>query len=385
MHEAAAMLDMAARLGWRSHGLVEPNPMVGAVIVRDGRVLGMGRHRRYGGLHAEREALADCARRGEDPRGATVYCTLEPCRHTGKQPPCTDALIEAGVAGVVYACPDPAPESGGGAAVLREAGIEAHLSVASPLASGLAAPFVHRVRTGLPWVIAKWAQTIDGRIATRTGESQWISGERSRARVHRLRSRVDAVLAGIGTVLADDPMLNARSVGRVRRVARRVVIDSDLDIPLDSKLVATARQVPTTVICAQELLHVRLTEEKRNRLAVAGVEVLGVLGGAATAGWLDLRSALKLLVDRHDVTTVLVESGPGLLGSLMEAQLVQEAVVYVAPLLLGDELARGAATGRVAASLSSGIRFQLARQRRVGDDVELIYRRHGGWTTGAEG
>jgi len=385
MCDEGLMLDLAARVGWRGHGLVEPNPMVGAVIARDGVVLGVGHHRRFGGLHAEREALADCRRRGLDARGATVYCTLEPCRHTGKQPPCTEALLEAGIARVVYACPDPGEASGGGARVLREAGIETRLSVASAAASGLAAPFVHRVRTGLPWVIAKWAQTIDGRIATRTGESQWISGARSRERVHRLRGRVDAVLAGIGTVLADDPMLNARGLRSVRRVARRVVIDGDLDIPLDSRLVMTAREVPTTVICARELLHVRLTEEKRQRLAVAGVEVLGVLGGAATAGWLDLASALRLLVERHDVTSVLVESGPGLLGSLMEADLVQEMVVYVAPLLLGDELARSAATGRVAASLSSGVRFQLLRNRRVGDDVELVYRRHGGWTTGAEG
>src|ERR1041384_1914007 len=188
------MLDLAGRLARGGAGCVEPNPMVGAVVVRDGVVMGMGHHRRYGGPHAEREALADCRSRGDDPRGATVYVTLEPCCHFGKTPPCTDALIEAGVARVVAARRDPNPASGGGAAVLERAGIGVEFCGNSPSALAVSDPFVKRVTTGLPWVIAKWAQFEDGRMVTRPGEPRWISHEWARRRVHRLRGRVDAIV-----------------------------------------------------------------------------------------------------------------------------------------------------------------------------------------------
>ncbi len=362
----------------RAAGDVEPNPMVGAVVVKGGRIIGMGHHRRFGGLHAEREALADCARRGEDPRGSTVYCTLEPCLHHGKQPPCCDALIEAGVARVVYARPDPAGVSGGGHGVLCGAGIEAACSSASVLATRLSDPFVHRVTTGLPWVIAKWAQTIDGRIATRTGESQWISNEHSRRRVHRLRARVDAILTGLGTVAADDPMLTARGVRRVRRVARRIVIDRDLDIDSGCTLVRTAGDIPTAVVCGKALLTSGIAAEKVAALEGAGVEMVGVPEEPGGSGRLRLDMLLEAVASRFDVTNLLVEAGPGLLGALFEADLVCEAVVYVAPVLLGDAEAMAAATGRIAERLSEGRRFDLCRVKRVGDDVELTYRRRVG-------
>lgn len=373
------MLDLAARVASRGAGLVEPNPMVGAVIARDGRILGIGHHRRFGGPHAEREAIDDCRRRGEDPRGATFYVTLEPCSHWGKQPPCVDAVLEAGLARVVMARRDPSPVSGGGMERLRAAGVRVEVCERSPAATNLSAPFVKRITTGLPWVIAKWAQTIDGRIATRTGESKWISNDRARARVHRLRSRVDAILTGVGTVLADNPMMTARRASgeprKVRRIARRVVADTDLDLPPDTALVRSARDVPVLIACAKELATASITADRRARLLDAGVEILGVRAGAVGV---DLKELLKLLVTRHDATNVLVEAGPGLLGSLLEAGLVDEAVVYVAPMLLGDELARAAATGRVAESLSAGRRFALWRVRRLGDDVELTYRRRPG-------
>lgn len=369
------MLDTAARLALRAAGDTEPNPQVGAVILKHGRVIGMGHHRVFGGLHAEREALADCARRGEDPAGATVYCTLEPCAHHGKQPPCCDALIAARVARVVYARPDPAEVSGGGAETLKQAGIEAVLSDASPLATRVADPFVHRVRTGLPWVIAKWAQTIDGRVATRTGESQWISGEHSRRRVHRLRARVDAILTGLGTVQADDPLLTARGTRRTRRTARRVVIDRDLDIPEDAALIASAREVPTLIACHKDLLTAGIVEAKRERLERRGVEFMGIPERLEEAGRLRLDMLLAALSENAGVTTLLVESGPGLLGALFEDDLICEAVVYIAPMLLGDAEAMAAATGRIAERLSHGRRFDLCRIKRVGNDVELIYRR----------
>jgi diaminohydroxyphosphoribosylaminopyrimidine deaminase/5-amino-6-(5-phosphoribosylamino)uracil reductase len=374
-HADKPMLNLAARLAMRAAGDVEPNPMVGAVIIKDGRVIGMGHHRRFGGLHAEREALADCARRGEDPAGATVYCTLEPCVHHGKQPPCCDALVAARVARVVYARPDPADISGGGERILREAGIDARLSGASPLATRLSDPFVHRVRTGLPWVIAKWAQTIDGRIATRTGESQWISGEASRRRVHRLRARVDAILTGLGTVSADDPLLTARGVRRVRRPARRLVIDRDLDIDEDRAILRSARETPTTIVCNKDLLTAGIVEAKRARLEAMGVDFVGVPERLHDAGRLRLDMLLEAVARRHDLTNLLVEAGPGLLGSLFEDDLINEAVVYIAPVLLGDAEAMAAATGRIAERLSQGRRFTLCRAKRVGDDIELTYRR----------
>ncbi|MEM9661822.1 MAG: bifunctional diaminohydroxyphosphoribosylaminopyrimidine deaminase/5-amino-6-(5-phosphoribosylamino)uracil reductase RibD [Planctomycetota bacterium] len=366
------MLDLAARLACRAAGNVEPNPMVGCVIARDGVPIAMGHHERFGGLHAEREALSDARRRGIDVRGATAFVTLEPCVHHGKQPPCVDAVIEAGLGEVVFARHDPGPESGGGAAKLIEAGVPCRLSEASENAVMLSDPFVKRVKTGLPWVIAKWAQTVDGRIATRTGQSQWISSDRSRLRVHRLRERMDAIVTGLGTARFDDPRLTARVGRRPRRVARRVVIDSDLMLPADSKLATTAREAPVTVCCMNELKSSEYLRERREALEARSVEVMGVRSDNER---LDLDVMLMQLVERHDTMNVLIEAGPGLLGSFFEFDLVDEARVYIAPLLLGDELAKAVATGRTVPSLSGGRNFRLTRVKRIGDDVELVYRR----------
>ena len=368
-------LDMAARAAMRAAGDVEPNPLVGAVIVRDGTVLGIGHHRRFGDLHAEREALADCARRGHDPAGATVYCTLEPCVHHGKQPPCTDALIQAGVGEVVFARTDPAEVSAGGIDMLAKADIPARLSDASPMATRLSDPFIYRVQTGLPWVVAKWAQTIDGRIATRTGESQWISGVQSRRRVHKLRARMDAIMTGLGTVVTDDPMLTARDVRRIRRPCRRIVLDRDLDLTGDRAIVRTAMDTPTSIVVNKDLLTSGIVETKREQLEQLGCEFIGVPEHTDSAGRLRLDMLLEALAGEYGVTNLMVEAGPGLLGSLFEADLICEAVVYVAPLLLGDAEAMAAATGRIAERLSEGRRFDLCRVKRVGQDVELTYRR----------
>lgn len=366
------MLDLAARLACRAAGYVEPNPMVGCVIAREGVPIAFGHHQRFGGLHAEREALADASRRGVDVSGATAYVTLEPCVHHGKQPPCTEALLEAGIGEVIFARHDPGPESGGGASKLVGCGVPCRLSEASRGAVELSDPFVKRVKTGLPWVIAKWAQTVDGRIATRTGQSQWISSDRSRVRVHKLRERMDAIVTGLGTARFDDPLLTARVGRRPRRVARRVVIDTDLMLPADSKLVATAREAPVTVCCMNELKNSEYLRERREALESHGVEVMGVRSDNER---LDLDVMLEQLVKQHDVMNVLIEAGPGLLGSFFEFDLVDEARVYIAPLLLGDELAKAVATGRTVPSLSGGRNFRLTRVKRIGDDVELVYRR----------
>jgi len=366
------MLDLAARAAWRGGGRVEPNPMVGCVIAKGSAIIGIGHHKTFGSLHAEREALTNAHSRGHDPRGATAYVTLEPCCHHGKQPPCTEALIEAGIARVIFARHDPAPASCGGSEILRNAGIQADLCESSPAATHISDPFVKRITTGLPWVIAKWAQTVDGRIATRTGQSQWISSDQSRRRVHHLRERVDAIITGLGTALHDDPQLTVRLDRTPRRVPRRVVIDTDLDLPTGSRLVRTAREIPVTACCSGELKSGPYFEPRRKALESAGVEIMGVRSDNRR---LDLDVMLKQLADTYNTTTSLIECGPGLLGSFFEFDLIDEAVVYIAPLLLGDELAKSAAIGRTVPSLSGGRNFRLMRVKRVGDDVELVYRR----------
>jgi diaminohydroxyphosphoribosylaminopyrimidine deaminase/5-amino-6-(5-phosphoribosylamino)uracil reductase len=366
------MLDLAARVACRAEGYVGENPMVGAVLVREGQVIGLGHHRRFGGVHAERDAIDDCRRRGSDPRGATMYVTLEPCSHTGKQPPCTELIVREKIAEVVCARKDPNPVAAGGAEKLRAAGVSIRFTNVSAAASSLSDAFVKRVTTGLPWVIAKWAQTIDGRIATRSGESKWISSDRSRRRVHKLRARVDAVLTGMGTVLADNPLLTARDVRKVRSRAIRVVADSDLDIPEDSALVKTAREVRTVVACDKELACAEITREKRMRLAMAGVLVIGV---PARGSGIDLRELLWELRRQCGVSNVLVEAGPGLIGSMLDADLLDELRVYVAPLMLGDEMARSAAAGRIAPSLTAAQRFHLFRAKILENDLEVTYRK----------
>ena len=356
-------LDLAARVASRAFGLADPNPMVGAVIVKDNDIIGVGHHRCYGDLHAERDALMNCRKRGHDPHGATLYCTLEPCCHHGKQPPCTEAIIEAGIARVVIASRDPHTLSGGGWELLETSGIRVELSSASANAIALSQPFLHRLSTGMPWVIAKWAQTLDGRIATRTGESQWISHARCRARVHRLRAKVDAVLIGIGTALADDPMLTPRDCRSVRRMPKRVVLDTAGRLPRESKLVQTASDIPTIVY----------TSDPQRFSGTPVIAQSCDLKGDR----IDLRACLQSLHDQHGVSTLLSESGPRLLGSLADENLINEAIVHLAPGLIADEQAKASAIGRVAPSLNQMRRFKLIGTKRIADDLELHYRHAG--------
>ncbi len=375
--EAKSMLDLAARLASRAAGYVEPSPLVGCVLVKDGRIIGMGHHRVYGGPHAEVEALADCDLRRQragvgqefDPRGCTAYVTLEPCNHFGKQPPCVDALISAGVARVVCAQADLNPIAAGGGERLKAAGIAYELTDVSPAAVRAGAPFTKRITTGLPWTIVKWAQTIDGRVATRTGESKWISSDASRRRVHRLRARVDAIVTAVGTLLADDPVLTARAGWRRRRVARRVVIDPGLEIPDSSMLLQTIDEAPVMIVCADEALHQQ--QRKVAMLTAMGVEIVSM----GSEGEVGVDGVLRRLVDQYQAANVLIEAGPGLLGRLFDADLVDEAHVYIAPMLLGDEQAKPAVRGRVAERLSDGKRFTLDRVKRIGEDVLCEYRR----------
>ena len=362
---ARRMLDIAARAGLRGFGAVEPNPMVGCVLATpSGEMVAVGHHRRFGGAHAEVDALRSCRARGIDPAGLTAYVTLEPCSHEGKTPPCTRAILDAGIARVVCARRDPHPLSQGGAEFLSARGVPVVFTDASQLAVELAEPFVHRVRTGRPWVIAKWAQTMDGRIATRTGHSQWISNAMSRRRVHALRGRVDAVLTGIGTVLADDPLLTARDVP-ARRVAQRVVIDPTARLAQTSRLVGSAQEAPVVLV--------------HGPAAQADViRKLGVETVESGAPEIDLRWLLEWLARERGVATVLVEAGAGVIGRLAREDLIDEAWVFTGPVLLGDEHALGPVRGAETPRISDGRRFRLLRVKSLRDDVWSVYRRSSG-------
>lgn len=371
-------LRHAARLALRGHGGAEPNPQVGCVIVsgepggpagtgesEGGQVVGWGYHRRCGGPHAEVVAIG---RAKEKAKGATLYCTLEPCDHTGRTGPCTLAIINAGIRRVVIARRDPNPVAAGGLDRLRAAGIEVEVNDGCPEAIAVSDAFAQRVRSGLPWVTVKWAQTIDGRIATREGMSQWISGEASRRMVHRERGRVDAILTGIGTVLKDDPLLTARGVRR-RRVAKRVVIDPRLEIPTDSKLVATADQAPVIVACDEALAGE--SSSRAEELASRGVELIGL---PVSGGELPLGSLLRELAARHDVTGIVAEAGGGVMERLFEQRLVNEAWVFIGPLVLGDRSAPGMMGDRSPRGLDEALKWRLESVRRRGEDVVLRYR-----------
>ena len=354
-----ALLDRAVRLAVRGHGGAEPNPMVGCVIARDdGTVIAEGFHRRCGEGHAEVEALRAA---GADARGATALVTLEPCSHTGRTGPCTVALRDAGIARVFYAVADPNPSAKGGAAHLRSWGIEA-LEHPHRGAAELAKPFLKRVTTGLPWVSAKWAQSIDGAIALASGESKWISSSRSRAMVHRERGRVDAILTGIGTVLADDPQLTPRGV-RIHRVPVRLVFDPEVRTP------------PSAKICDRAAKTVLLTHPELDDAGKARLRELHELGVSSIqlGQQRELKPALHELA-RQGVSNVLVESGGGLIGRLLREQLLDEAWVFVGPILIGDDDAKRAARGLDAESLQAVRKARLLAVRQRGADALLHYR-----------
>lgn len=361
----------ALRLARRAQGLAEPNPMVGAVLARDGKVVGEGYHRRYGGPHAEVEALREAGRQAQ---GATFYVTLEPCCHWGKTPPCTDAVLAAGIRRVVMAMVDPfAQVHGRGAAILRRAGVRVEAGLLEDEARTLNAPFVTRVNDGRPFVIAKWAQSLDGCIATAGGESKWISSEISRQTVQVLRGRVDGILVGIGTALADDPLLIARpNRGRdIRRLATRIVLDSQCRLPVESQLVRTVSTAPLLVVHAARLG--RVAESRRKLLAARGV-MLHAVAQKAGGGGLDLAALLRHL-GKLEYSNLLVEGGGGVLGSFVRAGLVDEAQVFIAPLVIGGANARRAVGGPDLAKLAQSFRLRLIDCARSGPDVHLTLRR----------
>jgi len=348
-------MRQALTLAERGRGQVEPNPLVGAVVVRDGKLIGAGWHQCYGTAHAEVHAL-DAA--GAAARAATLFVTLEPCCHHGKTPPCTDAVIAAGIRHVVAAMSDPFPRvAGGGIARLQAAGLTVAVGLCETEARRLNAPYLKLLATGRPYVHAKWAMTLDGKIATRTGDSRWISNEASRRRVHALRGRMDAIIVGIGTALADDPLLTARPPGP--RLATRVVLDRHARLPLTGQLARTARETPLLVV----------SEHAQPSLTALGCEVLSCAAGVTVPALLDE-------LGRRRMTNVLVEGGSGVLGSFLDAGAIDETHVFIAPKLAGGADARPALGGLGVARIADALPLARWEVEQLDGDVLLH-----GWRT----
>lgn len=350
-------MRLAIELAKKGAGFTNPNPLVGAVIVKDGRIIGEGWHERYGEAHAERNALADCS---EDPRGADMYVTLEPCCHYGKQPPCTDAVIAAGISHVYIGSDDPNPlVAGKSAEILRSRGIEVTKNVLKDECDALNPIFFHYITHKTPYVIMKCGITADGRIAARTGRSKWITSEASRNDAQLLRKRCAAIMAGVNTVLADDPMLNCRCAEPSDPV--RVICDSRLRIPEDSKLVSTAREIPTVIAACEGA-----DPQKAKRLTAAGAEVVYTGGSRVELG------ELMRMLGARGIDSVLVEGGATLNASMLKAGLVNELVLYIAPKLMGgDGLAAIGALG--ADSPEDAVTLGAPEVRMIGDDIRLKY------------
>ena len=356
-----SMMRRAIGLAREGEGWTNPNPLVGAVVVKDGRIIGEGFHERYGEAHAERNALAACR---EDAAGATLYVTLEPCCHTGKQPPCIEAVIEAGIARVVVGSRDPNPlVAGKGNAALRAAGIQVEEDFLRDECDGLNPVFFRYIQTKRPYVVSKWAMTIDGKIATRTGDARWVSGEESRADTHRLRHRLAGIMVGITTVLADDPMLTARRDDPSNQPLR-VVLDSNLRIPLESALVRTAREVPVAVACAlpADAARARALRER-------GVEVVSL---PDADGRVDLPALMDWLGGRG-VDSLLVEGGGTVHAALLTAGLVDRVIVYLAPKACGGADAKTPVGGTGVALMADAWRFGEPSVERLGADLKLTY------------
>ena len=362
-------MSRALELAVLGRGHVEPNPMVGCVIAQQSsiaqqdNIVGEGWHQKFGGPHAEIVALSAA---GDSARQATAYVTLEPCCHQGKTSPCTQALINAGVAKVVIGCSDPNPAvAGKGVAELRAAGIEVEENVLQQQAANTIAPFTKLVTQGMPWVIAKWAMTLDGKLASRTGSSQWISGEQSRAVVHQVRSVVDAILVGCGTAQADDPLLTARPSGP--RTALRVVLDSNASLSTDCRLVKSISEAPLLVAVAESA-----PEDRCQQLMDLGAEIL-VLAGT------DHSSQMKSLLaelGRRQMTNLLVEGGAKVFGTLLDMHapdkhVIDELHAFIAPKLIGGKAAPAAIAGLGIADMSNALQLQDPEVNLLAGDIHV--------------
>ena len=353
--EAIGYLRQALRLARQGSGRTSPNPLVGAVVVRGGRVVGAGYHQKAGGPHAERIALR---RAGREARGAILYVTLEPCNHTGRTPPCTEAILDSGVKKVVFGMEDPNPRvAGGGGAYLRSRGLEVSGGLLERECRALNEAYLKWVTTGLPFVTLKAALSLDGKIATRSGDSQWISNEQSRARVHRLRSRVDGILVGIGTVVADDPLLTSRPPRRRSRTPLRVIVDPHLKMPRTARLFSDPG--PVLIAAADGASKKKAADLRRKG---AGIVLFPNRGGR-----FDLRALLAYL-GRNEVTDLLVEGGSEIFGSFLSEGLADRLWLFYAPILIGGQSAKGMIGGRGVATVAEALKLERLRWQSLGGD-----------------
>ena len=362
----------AIELAKKGSGHVNPNPLVGAVIVRDGEIIGEGYHECYGQLHAERNAIANAKKRGNSLEGSTIYVTLEPCCHYGKTPPCTEAIIEEKIARVVVGSDDPNPlVSGKGFQMLREKGIEVIPHFLKEECDAMNHVFFHYIRTGTPYVAMKYAMTMDGKIACYTGDSKWVTGEESRAHVQTLRNHYKGIMAGIGTVLADDPMLNCRIEGR--RDPIRIIADSHLRIPMDSQLVRTAGQQPLIVACLPDA-----DEEKAAQLQEKGVEVLRIPGVTTADITEEQKEVISLPVlmkelGARKIDGILLEGGGQLNESALQAGIVDRIYCYIAPKIFGGAQAKTPVEGQGLTRAADAWQFNRIGMQEFGQDILLEY------------
>jgi diaminohydroxyphosphoribosylaminopyrimidine deaminase/5-amino-6-(5-phosphoribosylamino)uracil reductase len=362
-------LARAIELAGKGVGTVKPNPVVGAVVARDGVILGEGWHESYGAAHAEVNAIEACGM--ADLHGATLYVSLEPCCHEGKTPPCTDAILQAGIRRVLVASDDPTEKaSGRGLGILRDEGVEVVLADGELAARArlLNQAFRKHARVGRPWVLFKSAMTLDGKVATRSGDSKWISGEDSRELAHRWRASVDAVVVGIGTALADDPQLTARPEGlaaEAQEQPRRVVFDSLARLPPSSQLVIAAAEIPLTIVASRAAAR-----SDTDALEAAGVQVLVATGENEPAR---VRSALDQL-GGLGVASVLLEGGPHLAGAFLDAGEIDELRLFLAPLLLGGSAARDPLEGEGVERISEALHALTFGCETIGEDLLISAR-----------
>lgn len=358
----------AIELAKNGIGKVNPNPLVGAVIVKDGQIISEGYHAKYGDLHAERNAFRNlkCA---EDAKGAEMYVTLEPCCHFGKQPPCTQAIIEHGIRKVYVGSNDPnALVAGKGIEQLRQAGIEVETEVLKDECDALNPVFFHYITTQTPYVVMKYAMTLDGKIATRTGHSKWISGEASRGRVQQTRNALKGIMVGIGTVLNDDPMLTCRIDGGRNPI--RIICDSKLRIPLSSQVVTTAKEVATIVATIEpHVEYTRFWNEQKAALEEQGVEVVVV---KEVNDRLDLKDLMRQLGERK-IDGILLEGGSTLNYAALQAGIVNRIEAYIAPKLFGGAGLYTPVGGEGVEYTTEGIECRLLTADKIEEDILLTY------------
>ena len=354
MEQDRQYMKMALELAQKGMGFTAPNPMVGAVIVKNGRIIGQGYHRKYGGLHAEREALAACT---EEPKGASIYVTLEPCCHYGKQPPCVNAILEAGIRRVIIGSSDPNPlVAGKGIRILKDHGIEVTENILKEECDKLNEAFFYYIQNKKPYVVMKYAMTMDGKIAAYTGESKWVTGEAARIHVQEQRLKYTGIMVGVGTVLADDPMLTCRLENSRNPV--RIICDSHLRTPLTSKIVRTAETIPTILASSSK------DQQKIKNYEELGCQVLYV---PEKNGHIDLNRLMELL-GAAKIDSILLEGGGSLNWSALECGIVQKVQTYIAPKLFGGEEAKTPVEGKGFPDPASAVLLKNSEIIRLGDD-----------------